>query len=276
MTSTQPYIGITGFVSDGDIACAAECAETVRAVVPSHRFMAGVLVSWRGLAGIQHASRRYPRLDAVDGILRKLLHAGCWPVVHYNTSNNSAEMRRELERLVEKLPAMFGLQLNVVRPDPDEVAAFAVQHPEVEVILQVNTSSLGTGPSAITPGEYLARYSGVRHALLDASGGTGRRIVPESIAATIRATHDVAVDRGVRLGFAGGLGPDCGTDLAHVRRELEYFHIGLEQLSVDAESGVRSPTSSPDAIPGEKHQDDLDCAKAREYALEAASMVMRG
>ncbi len=274
MTSPQPYVGITGFVSDGDIACAAECAEAVRAVVPSHRLMAGVLVSWRGLAGIQHASRRYPRLDAVDGLLRKLLHAGCWPVVHYNTSNNGAEMRRELERLAEKLPAMFGLQLNVVLPDPEEVAAFAAQHPEVEVILQVNTASLGAGPSAITPGEYLARYSGIRHALLDASGGTGRRIVPESIASTIRATYDVAVDRGVRLGFAGGLGPGCSDVLAHVRRELEYFHIGLEQLSVDAESGVRSPTLPPNAIPGEKHQDDLDRAKALEYTLDAAALVM--
>jgi hypothetical protein len=85
----QPYIGITGFVSAADILCAAECAETVRTVVPSHRLMAGVLVSWRGLAGIQHTSRRYPRIETVDGILRKLLHAGCWPVVHYNTSNHA-------------------------------------------------------------------------------------------------------------------------------------------------------------------------------------------
>jgi hypothetical protein len=276
MIPPQPYIGITGFVSDDDILCAAECAETVRAVVPSHRLMAGVLVSWRGLAGIQHTSRRYPRIETVDGILRKLLHAGCWPVVHYNTSNNGAEMRRELERLAEKLPAMFGLQLNVVRPDPAEVASFAAQHPEVEVILQVNTSSLGVGPAAISPGEYIARYDGIRHALLDASGGTGKRIVPEGVAATIRSTFDVAVDRGVRLGFAGGLGPDCGTALAHVRRELEYFHIGLEQLSVDAESGVRSPAAASLAIPGEKHQDDLDRAKAREYTLDAASIVMRG
>lgn len=294
----RAYIGITGIVTDADVDTARACA---RLVPPSHRLMAGVLVSAKTLRGQSTTSRRYPAFDRVETLLRELLLAGCWPVVHYNTRATDANFAAELGLLVDTLPSMRGLQLNVVAPCPDVVSRFAAAHRSVEVVLQVNRAAMLSLPTTQTGdaydrhvaccavadevSEYVARYGRIAHVLLDASGGEGRALNTSLAGTIIGRNGDEWRDRGCHAGIAGGFGPDSNDTLASVAVALKVaaanramcsdgadrFEVALADLSFDAESGVRSPVADP--APGEKHQDALDADKARAWVSLVASAV---
>jgi hypothetical protein len=134
----QPYIAITGITSIEDVDTIGECSKIVAATIRTHRVMAGVLVSAKTLRGEPTTNRRYPTVDRVESLLLNSRYAYAWPVVHYNTRAVGDSLGDELRELVNRCPSMRGLQLNVVSPDPDVVSKFAADHPDVEVILQVN------------------------------------------------------------------------------------------------------------------------------------------
>ena len=248
-----PYIGITGIVTQGDVETVRECATLVRTHVPTHRLMAGVLMSYKTLTGQTTTNRRYPLRTHVETSLKACLDAGAWPVIHYNTHAKGADFARELEILSKDFPTMAGIQLNVVCPDREAISSFVSDpHRGVEVILQVNGTSLRkTEWNACS---YIGWYDDISHALLDASGGNGKLFSPGT-AEVIAETYPHAVEDGVRLGLAGGLGPDCGPALENLQELLVPHGISLRDLSFDAESRVRVPVSDP--IPGEKYQDTL-------------------
>lgn len=278
-----PYIGVTGIVTPDDLETVKECVRTlldkcptVPGGDPSHRFMAGVLVSYKTLNGRPTTNRRYPKIEVVNDLLDACLGHGAFPVVHYNTQSKGDELAREMGQLVKLLPHMRGLQLNVVCPDPEAVRSFTEGVGQrVEVILQINHTSLvktAVPPAKLGhPCDYALGYArwsgaGISHALLDASGGNGR-LFDQRTADKIIETIDNLKDRGVRLGLAGGLGPECADALDDLKAGLAGHggdpDIELLELSFDAESRVRVPV--PDPIEGEKYQDMLDRTKAVEY-----------
>ena len=276
-----PYIGITGIVTPDDLDTVRECVRVVRDKCPTlvpqtdeptHRFMAGVLVSRKTLTGQPTTNRRYPKIEVVNDLLEACLGHGAFPVVHYNTQSRGAEFARELEQLVKLLPHMRGLQLNVVCPDPDVVQNFTMgSGHRVEVILQINHTSLVRTGKTYQPCDYALNYckssnGGISHALIDASGGRGK-LFDQSTADRIIETIHRLKDRGVRLGLAGGLGPDCGEALDNLKAGLAGHggdpDIELVDISFDAESKVRVPV--PDPIEGEKYQDMLDRTKSLDY-----------
>lgn len=262
---TAPYIGITGVVTDDDVATIRAC---VPLAPPSHRLMAGALVSAKTLRGEWAASRRYPHASRVEALLAGCADAGAWPAVHYNTRAEGEALGFELALLSSRLfPAMRGLQLNVARPDPAVVREFATRHPGVEVIVQVNRAAIGNDPVAASAVIYANKYEGARHALFDLSGGTGAAV---DAAFAARVTRAWRLLGGVpTLGVAGGLGPNAGELLAALRAECGPRTFG--ELSFDAESGVRSPVADP--TPSEKHQDALDAEKARAWVALAARAI---
>lgn len=298
MSAPRPYIGVTGVVTPGDV-------ETMRAgvalVPPSHRLMAGVLVSAKTLRGEATTSRRYPSVDRVEALLAAIADAGAWPVVHYNTRAAEGLLGVELAALRERCPSMRGLQLNVAGPPPFSVEAFVRQNRGVEVIVQVNRAAMPSLPATRTGdtyerhvarcavadevSEYVARYYGVAHVLLDASGGEGAPLDHDLAGTVIGRNGDEWRDRGRRGGIAGGLGPDSADALASVAVALKVaaanramcssgadrFEVTLADLSYDTETGVRSPVADP--TPGEKHQDALDDAKARAWVALAARAI---
>lgn len=274
---TAPYIGITGVVTDDDVATIRAC---VPLAPPSHRLMAGALVSAKTLRGEWAASRRYPHASRVEALLAGCADAGAWPAVHYNTRAEGEVLGLELWSLCNLFPAMRGLQLNVARPDPAVVREFAARHPAVEVIVQVNRAAIGNDdagrPNAAHAVVFASAYVGARHALVDLSGGTGSA-VDISFAARVTRAWRVLADAFAdhpcgppRLGVAGGLGPAARVTLAALRDEV----VGAQafgELSFDAESGVRSPVADP--TPSEKHQDALDAEKARAWVALAARAI---
>ncbi len=259
-----PYIGITGIVTAGDLATVRECCALMP---PSHRLMAGVLVSAKTLRGEATASRRYPAAAQVEAILSSCSRHGAWPAVHYNTRATESVLALELALLSRMFPSMRGLQLNVARPDPDAVAYFAKTRPAVEVIVQINRGAFGEAPVPVDAVRYAQQYDGVRHALLDLSGGEGSAVDVSFAARVARGWRVFAA--APRLGVAGGFGPDSREVLASLREE-----IGAEPfagLSFDAESRLRVPVADP--APGEKNQDALCHEKALAWAGLVASMV---
>lgn len=286
-----PYIGITGIVTPDDLDTVAECVRTLKDNCPrvpggdpTHRFMAGVLVSHKTLNGQPTTNRRYPKAEVVNDLLEGCQGHGAWPVVHYNTRSKGVDLLREMELLCERFPAMRGLQLNVVCPDPGVIRTFTSDPKHrVEVILQINHSSLVQSrvPPAIINGarEYALEYcgwsnAGISHALLDGSGGTGRKLNHE-IAVPIFESIYALGERGVRLGIAGGLGPDSADVLEDIKAGLWGYEgdpdIDLVELSYDSESRVRVPVPGP--IEGEKYQDMLDRTKAVEYVAVVCAAI---
>ncbi len=281
-----PYIGITGIVTQDDVETVKECVRTLQdhcptmfTGEPTHRFMAGVLVSYKTLTGQPTTNRRYPPRTEVETLLSQCLAAGAFPVIHFNTHAKGADLAREMEQLCEAFPSMRGLQLNLVCPDPEVVRSFTSDPMRrVEVILQINHTSLvktAKPPAKIGhPCDYAMGYTGISHALIDASGGNGR-LFDHRTADTILETLSTMEDRGVRLGLAGGLGPDCGGALNDLRTGLLGHggdeDVDLDVLSYDAESRVRVPV--PDPIEGEEYQDMLDRISSVNYVAAVCAAL---
>lgn len=262
--SNRPYIGITGITSAADCVVAAEC---VKLVPPSHRFMGGVLASAKTLLGEATANRRYPEFRRVNDLLRSLAAVGAWPVVHFNCCE---ELPFHLGALAAALPAMRGLQINVEAwPDPRLLAHFRCLRPDVEVILQYRPASHGRDHGSVV--RAAAAYEGVAEfVLIDGSMGGG---VPLGAADALwfasLARNHLLLDARVRVALAGGFGPGAGAVLRGLRQEAGPGLVS--RLSLDAESGVRSPMA--DAIPGEKGQDEIDEGKALAWVRLAAEVL---
>lgn len=255
MTSAKRYIGITGIVTHADVDTIAACAALLP---PDIRLMAGVLVSSKTLTGEPTESRRYPTLTEAMYLLSGLSDFA-WPVVHYNTRATGLDLRMEIMELLAFLPEARGIQLNVAAPNPDMVARAMLDHPDVELILQVNRASVPSGLVSDVHA-YVAKYS-AQHALLDRSGGTGKSLDVSWMAAVLPGLAAWA-----RPAVAGGLGPDSGPVVASLPGGL---------FSVDAESRSRVPVSDP--IDGAKHQDRLDRDLALRYTQAMVdAMTSRG
>ncbi len=264
-----PYIGITGIVTPDDVATIATC---VPLVPPSHRLMAGVLVSAKTLRGERTANRRYPPWRSVEQLLSDLAAAGAWPVVHFNCRRD--DLSDLLPQLAENLPSMRGLQLNIARPSIFAVGDFCRARPDVELILQANRSAAPPGESITAEhiGAYVAEYGRHEaHALIDLSGGRGESLNVDLAADLLRRVwRDGWL---TRPGVAGGLGPDAGPALDALRTALDGSAWPLATLSFDAESRVRVPCADP--IADEPYQDDLDADLARRW-VEVADAALRG
>ena len=262
--SGRPYIGVTGIASAADVGVAALCAKLAP---PTHRFMAGVLVSAKTLRGEPTANRRYADIRRANDHLRGLAAVGAWPVVHFNCRE---DLPFYLGALAGRLHSMRGLQLNVEAwPDPRLLAHFRCLRPDVEVILQHRPASHGRDHGSVV--RAAAAYEGVAEfVLIDGSMGGG---VPLGAADALwfasLARNHLLLDARVRVALAGGFGPGAGAVLRGLRQEAGPGLVS--RLSLDAESGVRSPMA--DAIPGEKGQDEIDEGKALAWVRLAAEVL---
>lgn len=261
--NAKPYIGVTGIVTMDDVRTIAEC---VQMLPPTHRLMAGVLVSAKTLRGQSTTNRRYPPVDDVGGLLAELDNVGAWPVVHFNCREDLPE---HLDTLAQRFFLARGLQLNVVRPDVEAVAKFTAQRRDMAFILQVNRGAVprATEITARVVLDYVARYDTVAsYALLDLSGGEGRAMSPDLAWQVL----DQWRWEGPAPAFAGGLGPDANdllTEFAAGLREPRRFSM----CSFDAESKLRTAVGDP--VPEAPYQDQLDAAKTTAWVAAVCRLI---
>lgn len=245
---SKKYIGVTGLVGVHDLKVAQDCVS----MMPSGwRFMAGLLVSAKTLKGEVPTRARYLPISTLRSMVESLRTMGAWPVAHFNTRSDAGDMAGELGRLMGLAPNLGGIQLNIVRPPLTALRAFKSMFPEVELIIQLNGSSVGRNPTAEDILTYAHLYKDVAsHVLLDLSGGVGTPLNVDLAKAVVDAW-----DLDASLGVAGGLDATTVKGLAVVR--------GLHGESVSCDSESRLRTAS----------DQLDGELARSYTRAAVSAL---
>ena len=255
-----PYIMVTGIVTKNDVETILTCYE----YPTTHCLAAGILVSHKTLSGNTTTNRRYPTAPEARARIEELSEFNCWPVVHYNTSGCTDPLSQQIDRLMGLHPLLSGIQLNVVKPDPEELKRIKDKH-NISLILQVNEKSIRER-TAICVCDYVSQYKDtVDYALFDMSGGKSEPL-DTLLAANILRYWDF---RGIIPSLAGGLGPEGGDTL----REIKHFArmIDLRCVSFDAEGKIRVPV--PDPIDGQPYQDMLSRDRTVAYVKSIRKAV---
>lgn len=244
----RPYIGITGICSLADV-------EILRGlpISTTHRLMAGVLVSRKTMSGEIVPSKRYPAYARAKEIVDALA-IFAFPVIHYN---GPSLFVHDLMSLADSIPSIQGIQLNLALPEVDQIFEFKRRFPKIEIIIQANKTSVQkmNGDHCA----FIRRYDGVAdHYLIDSSGGRGEPLSVDESVIILNRIQKTCEECGVTPGIAGGLSNQNTFKISSVIHQHKSKHF-----SVDTETGVR--VIADDAIPDEKHQDQLSERKAVEF-----------
>lgn len=270
-TQSKPYIGITGITTTeeaNDLKNSLSGLNLSASSTP--RLMLGILASLKTVSGLSTPNKRYPTVADLPKIT-ELCNIFSFTTLHYN-SNVRENLADQISRLLTLVPYAQGVQLNIRTPDISEIKKINSLHPDLEIILQVNFSSLKQAfgnQSAISAVSYISNYAPyIHHALLDLSGGRGTPLDTSWALEVLDRLQDTPSARSVLPGLAGGFGPTKETE-----DSLNILHHSAKSLfSIDAESLVRRPTINP--IPSERFQDDLDLQKSINY-LTVASRILK-
>ena len=199
---TQPYIGITGFTQ------AIQPELLLMHIRPDtkRKFMVGVLANTDTLNGGTVAGRegRFPQVEDIAGIFPD--DARSLNLIHFNTRDKKL-LGEELQRLAAIAgPNLDGFQLNVCWPNPQILADFCVDFPNLTIVLQVGGGAMRRvehNPTKLA--NQLAKYTDLAHyVLIDPSGGRGERFEPNRASDQLHA----AVSSGFQPVVAGGLSAD--------------------------------------------------------------------
>ena len=248
----KPYIGITGFMSRGEI-------ELALAVLPrgtDQLVMVGVLASSKTLRGIPNRwLHRYPLMAELAGIFpagRNTLN-----LIHFNTKDRESLFVDMCH--VQALAGSYchGFQLNIVWPDKGTLTRYRDHAPRGR-----NTIVLQCGEKALeeidrTPAKLVKRvreYEGlIDYVLIDPSGGLGLEF-DEMFAHNCLFALSRDGPESIGVGIAGGLHAD---NIARLHGLLGAF-----EFSIDAEGRLRDK------------DDNLNIAAAQAY-LQAADALYK-
>ena len=227
-----PYIGITGFSTDGEVA---EILQHLPAA-SDRLLMCGVLLSNALLTGrTSGAPGRCPPPDAIAGIFSS--DPRCLNLVHYRPRAGSDLAEALTHASDVGGPNCHGVQINSTRgepwPDLGALAEYRRRRNPRRIVLQVGREAMesaGHDPAEIA--RRCADYVGlVTDVLVDASEGLGR---PLDAARSVSYLDAIAWDAPeLGLVVAGGLCADNAEQL------LGPFVLHWTHVSVDAEGRLR-------------------------------------
>jgi hypothetical protein len=227
----QPqYFGVAATTNSAEVAMLEALADKLE-LPKGVLIMNGPLISRRVLAGEAPSDPAQYRLL---GEIARLLtpHPGVFNILHFNSRD--PQLHRQLAQIVELDPKLVaGIQLNIPKPDPVEIAAFKRDYPSTLLVYQVSRATMaGMGGELRRLVEYLKSFEGLfDYALFDQSGGEGIEFDPD----LARRTLTALVESGLlmRWGVTGGLAPH---NLGRLRPLLEIY----PGLCWDAQSSLRS------------------------------------
>jgi len=247
---TGPYIGVTGFMSRGEVSRALS-------VVPKnskYRLMVGLLMSSKTLKGRQNKwPGRYPKAEDVADIFVNDYRA--LNLIHYNT-DEPMTLQDQLLRITDIAgPNLDGFQLNLAWPSVSEIEDYATIHPDKFLLLQIGSMAMVEAGSIERFVDMVSVYQPFIDAILiDPSGGYGKPLDSATGAEYLRA---IPKDWGLGLGIAGGLGPNT----MHLLGPLPEEFPGL---SIDAEGRLRTPMP----------EDALSIRETQVYLEQSFEMLM--
>lgn len=287
-----PYTGIAGFTTAQEVHRVVADSPTIFCFGTPHfghrQLAIGVLVSQETMDG--RPPRKYPdRYPAIDKI-REIIDAASLPYVYRvswqpKTEGTIFDLRKRCLRLIhysgpgeglctrlDRLceiagPNLDGFQLNMVWPPAAELKSWAMDHPTMRVILQVNRrmyAHVARTPKMLID-EIAKTYLPwcITDILFDLSGGTGLKIDLAGAWLAIKGLYD-AFGGQVGIGLAGGLDKNSV-------RELKPFFQKWPDLSIDAEGMIR------DVILDEKDPEKIIASSlgtvAREYVRRSICII---
>ena len=137
-------------------------------------------------------------------------------------------------------PHLHGFQLNCPWPPDQALRLYRYHHPDKKIVIQVGARAfeeIAHSPSTLV--QYLRRYQDVAdYVLLDASGGTGKILDPNTLRPYLEALRDSKIN--ISIGVAGGLGSPAGLS------NLEILAQEFPDISIDAESNMRDADDNLD------------------------------
>jgi hypothetical protein len=244
----SPYIGVTGFMSSAEV-------EAVLGVVPEksrYSLMVGVLASRATLRGeLGKWPGRYPNVKNIKDIFVPSPKAV--NLIHFAIVDrlSLSDQLKELAAIAG--PCLHGFQLNIVWPNPRDLAVIAGRN--MRVVLQIGAKALGQSMLPLTFREFIGAYDGlITDILIDPSGGTG---LPFNIETT-RARLSIIREYFPHLGFGVGGGLSWETIDAIAPLVSEF-----PGLSIDAEGRLRTP----------QPEDKLDVERAKQYVTRAVQIM---
>ena len=236
-----PYIGITGFSTDGEVAAVLQ-----QLPASSDRLlMCGVLLSNALLSGQPSgAPNRCPLPDTIAGIFSD--DPRCLNLVHYRPRAGS-NLADALTRASDVGgPNCHGVQINSTRgepwPDLDALAEYRRRRNPRRIVLQVGREAMAS--AGHDPAEIARRCAGyvglVTDVLVDASEGLGR---PLDAARSVSYLDAIAWDAPeLGLVVAGGL------SAANAEQLLGPLVPHWTHVSIDAEGRLRDSDDQLDVV----------------------------
>jgi phosphoribosylanthranilate isomerase len=260
----KAYVGITGPADIPETrAIGKEFSEAGYSMESPHIPMLGFLVSYKTLNGPATQNRRYPPVNSLPDLLRET--AGqVLTMVHYNSKERdtlSHQVTRIFDGVYDK-GWCRAIQLNLVWPEPEQVARIREHYPAMLIVFQASHKAMeGKTPNQIASG--IKDYGdSISYVLIDPSGGRGRPFDLESSVATYSELREQCPE--LTIGFAGGF---TGENIAPRLREI-LQRVERNDFCIDAEGGLR------DKITSAYGDDLLNIEKVRGY-LQSASAVLR-
>ena len=236
----NPYIGITDFT---DFAQVQEMLQVFSAHRPqgSNRILhVGVMMSHKTLNNIPSKwQNAFPPKERIASIFASDEVYNC---LHYADYDNNLDLWKSLATAIFYGGiGIHALQLDMIWPDPGEIANGVHAHKKIEVILQIGKNALeevDNDPQRVV--KRLADYEGVIHrVLLDKSMGKGLGMDADGLIPFARAIMESFPTLGI--GAAGGLGPET---IQLVAPLVATF----PDLSIDAQGRLRPSGNALDPI----------------------------
>lgn len=249
---SQPYIGITGFMSSREVASVLE----VMPESSNRLLMQGVLASRKGIfEGLpNNRPNRYPEEKNIAGIFVNDPCALC--LIHYHTDEPET-LFNQMRVITDHAMVHFqGFQLNVSWPPAIAMERYRRDYPEMQIVLQIGSEALRrvrNSPEKLVR-KVMNEYAGsADYILLDASSGHGKPLDAASVRNYLEALRAEGAEEIFGLVVAGGLS-------AATLHLIEPLVQDFPDISIDAESCLRDK------------DDHLDIAAAKDYVKKALQM----
>jgi len=236
----KSYISITDFAKRSEVHKMMEVFVASGALRLERLLGVGIMISRETLNGLPSMwTNIWPKHDQIAGIF--IDHPLAFNTLHY-ADYDGIDIFDNLQAAT-RLGGMNmkALQLDMIWPDPMALRDYRIEHPEIKIILQVNSRSLEqTNHQPLELLRILEKYRGfLDYVLLDLSMGRGRGMKSEVLLPMVDLIATARPDLGITV--ASGLGPETMDLAAPV---VEKHH----QVSWCAQGQMRSSNNALDPV----------------------------
>lgn len=229
------YIGITDFTLPSEVREMRE--EFIKNSLPQKRLrlMVGVMASYKTLWGLPcRWTKIFPPNDFIKQIF--LQEQPLFNCIHYADYKNIcvADSLEKVVRIGGK--NLHAIQLDMIWPDAEEIIHFKKAHPELHIILQINTSAFNAVENdSLSLVKRLRSYgNSLNGVLLDKSQGQGIGLNEQFLRPFIKDIHLSLPNLGITI--AGGLGPETLHLAEGLIQEFSFLSIDAQaQLHENAD-----------------------------------------